>query len=222
MIDMPNTYFVLQKSNCFFVNKGAANFSGIINSSQSGASSVCLGDGSRMYISLLENRVLNTYIAPEGPACVFVRSWGFSYANLTSWPTVTVCRSANYCSGGCGGGTQNWGSASLMNVCTSCMGMYLLPATPPTQATLIPDLPVNPEVIPNPFKNDFTVALPKTEFVQEIKLITSDGNIVYRQSIKKMTSRLHIIPNSSLPSGLYVVQVMTTARTHVVRAVCGR
>ena len=220
MIDMPHTYFVLQKGNCFFVNKGTANFSGIINSSQSAANSVCLGDRSRMYVSLLENRILNTYQAPEGPACVFVRSWGFSYANLTAWPSVMLCRASTYCNGGCGAGTQNWGSASLMNSCSSCMGLYLLPITPSPHISLLPDLPVNPEVLPNPFKEEVTVLLPKTEFIHEVKLVSTNGSIVYHLPVNKMQTRLRIRPGTIAP-GIYFVQVTTTTRTYVLRTVKG-
>ena len=218
MIDMPNTYFVVQKGNCFFVNKGTANFSGLINSSQSDEGSVCLGNMSRTYLSLLENRRVNSYVAPEGAACVFVRMWGFSYANLTAWPSVMLCRSASYCSGGCGAGTQNWGSASLMNSCTSCMGIFLLPLEPHPQVSLLPDLPVNPEIVPNPFKEAFTVLLPKTAFIHDVKLISSNGTIVYRLPVGKMGARLRIRPGN-IPPGFYIAQVTTTVRTYVLRAV---
>lgn len=219
MIDMPHTYFVLQKGNCFFVNKGTANFSGIIGSALTDASSVCLGDRSRMYLSLLENRRLNSYIAPEGPACVFIRMWGFSYANLTTWPSVFVCRAPSYCNGGCGAGTQNWGGASLLNSCSSCMGMFLLSSTPRNQVQLFPDLPIDPEIIPNPFEEEFTIALPKTEYIREVRLISLSGIVVYTMPIKKMAARINVKPDIRLAPGIYIVQVSTQIRTVTLRAV---
>lgn len=125
--ELANTYFVLEKGNCFFVNNGTANFSGIINGTLSDSASVCLGNMSRTYLMLLENRRRNTYVAPNGPACVFIRNYGFSYVQLTEWPSVYLCRSSFYCSGGCNSSNQQWGLAALLNVCSSCAGMYLLP-----------------------------------------------------------------------------------------------
>lgn len=125
--ELANTYFVIEKGNCFFVNNGTANFSGIINGTLSDSASVCLGNMSRMYLMLLENRRRNAYVAPNGPACIFIRNYGFSYQQLTEWPSVYLCRSSFYCTSGCNASNQFWGSAALFNTCTSCAGMYLLP-----------------------------------------------------------------------------------------------
>jgi hypothetical protein len=129
--DMAFTYFVLEKGNCFFVNKGNAKLSGIITNTLSEPGSVCLGNMSRMQVMLLENKRQHTYVAPEGPACVFVSNWGFSVEQLTVWPSVHMCRGSSYCVGGCDSiarQNQKWGAATLMNTCVSCAGMFLLPA----------------------------------------------------------------------------------------------
>jgi hypothetical protein len=301
--EMPHTYFVLEKGNCFFVNNGTANFSGIINNTLSDSASVCLGNMSRMYVALLQNRRRNSYVAPAGPACVFIRNWGYSYEHLTEWPSVFLCRSATYCSGGCDSiaqPTQRWGSASLFNLCSSCAGMYLLPVqfTDVRLAKrtnfielswMVSDAPMGSqfiiqrsqdgrsfhdidsfdvydekrrvsyaysdkmplkgrsfyriemrypgngqalssvltanivngssvEVTPNPFKSKFTVMLPADLFVEEIKLFTTAGSVVYRQRIRKQIEQINIQPGS-LPAGTYFVQIVTKEKTYNLRVV---
>ena len=219
MFEMANTYFVLQKGNCFFVNKGTANFSGIINSAQSDSASVCLGNMSRTYVSLLENRRRYAYVAPEGPACVFVRSWGFSYENLTLWPSVFICRSPSYCLSGCGVGTQNWGAASLMNSCSSCNGMFLLPLETTVQIVRPQSLLEDPTITPNPFSQEFSVLLPQNEFILEIKLISTNGNIVYTMPVGKLMRRIPVRPGVALPHGIYFVQITTKLKTFTLRVI---
>jgi hypothetical protein len=127
--ELSNTFFVLEKGNCFFVNKGIANFSGIITNTLADSASVCLGNLSRMNVALLENKRRNTYVAPEGPACVSVSNYGFSYEPLTVWPSVFICKGVSYCVGGCDSiarQNQKWGGASLFSSCNSCANIYLL------------------------------------------------------------------------------------------------
>lgn len=129
--DMAFTYFVLEKGNCFFVNKGNAKLSGIITNTLADAASVCLGNMSRLQVMLLDNKRQHAFTAPEGPACVFISNWGYSVQPLTAWPSVYMCRGASYCAGGCDSiarQNQKWGAATLFNGCASCAGMFLLPS----------------------------------------------------------------------------------------------
>lgn len=292
--ELANTYFVIEKGNCFFVNNGTANFSGIINGTLSDSASVCLGNMSRMYLMLLENRRRNSYVAPDGPACVFIRNYGFSYQQLTQWPSVYLCRSSSYCSSGCNASNQLWGSAGLFNSCNSCAGMYLLPARftdfnarqqhngillswnidqkqpqgkfivqrsddgvvfnniavisnysfadyPParrkyfyrivfeaeqgqqTNSNVLSAGFANdnllPEVQPNPVKNDFTISLPATMQVKEIKIIAAEGNVVYRQLVGKQITAMKLNAVPMKTAGVYFVQVITNERVYNVRTV---
>ena len=92
-------------------------------------------------------------------------------------------------------------------------------ATPRERVQLLPDLPVDPEIIPNPFKEAFTVALPRSEYVQEVKIISLNGSVVYVKAVKKMTARINIRPDVALSPGMYVVQVTTQVRQYTLRAV---
>jgi len=217
--ELANTYFVIEKRNNFFVNKGVASFAGIITSLNSDSAAVCLGHMSRMNVMLLENRKRNSYVAPEGAACVSVSHYGYSYENLTGWPSVLLCRGPSYCVGGCDSvarQNQKFGAASLFNACNSCSDIVLLNNGP---NNLKPDLDKNPlvksGVSPNPFRESFIITLPEPAYVSGIRIVDANGKLVDEQSRKMTrTNKITVRPPANLLSGAYFVQVITQIKTY--------
>ncbi len=127
---MNNQYFVINNANSWFVNKGKAYFHGIITDPQSVANSVCLGKGSETVMTVLYNKVKNTYFAPEPFACVSVSEFSQLWDTLTTAnPYIHLClgpthRTDSSCRPfGC---KPSWGLADIFRGCTGCSTIQVL------------------------------------------------------------------------------------------------
>jgi hypothetical protein len=121
---MANQYFVINNPYSWFVNNGIADFHGIITDYNSAAGSVCLGLNSQTRMTVLYNKVKNTYVSPNGAACVSVSQYSQFYDTLTSYPSVNVCLGSMHSSDasctpwGCR--PNAWGAAQVTAGCASC------------------------------------------------------------------------------------------------------
>lgn len=128
---MNNQYFVINNANSWFVNKGKAYFHGLITDPQASVRSVCLGKGSQTIMTVLYNKVKNSYYAPEQFACVNVSEFSQLWDTLTTVnPYINMClglthRTDSTCiPWGC---KPNWGTANLFRGCVSCGTIVILP-----------------------------------------------------------------------------------------------
>lgn len=129
---MSNQYFVINNAHSWFVNKGRAEFWGIITDNQSSPNCICLGITSVTTMAVLINKVPNTYTVTLGSACVYVHQFSQFFGRLTSTPGVMVCLSSSHNSDasciahGCQ--PNNWGDARVFTNCSSCATIATLPA----------------------------------------------------------------------------------------------
>ena len=128
---MNNQYFVINNAHSWFVNKGKAYFHGIITDPQSSARCVCLAKGTETKMTVLYNKVKNSFYAPEPSACVSVSEFSQLWDTLSTLnPYITMClglthRTDSTCRPwGC---KPVWGSAVLFRGCVSCGSIQLLP-----------------------------------------------------------------------------------------------
>ncbi|MBC7904823.1 MAG: T9SS type A sorting domain-containing protein [Gemmatimonadaceae bacterium] len=128
---MSNQYFVINNANSWFVNKGKADFHGLITDPQCQPGVVCLGLASETKMTVLYNRVKNAYVAPEGSACLNVSEYSQIYDTLTRFPQINVClgpthRTDSTCMPfGC---KPSWGLANKFHSCAACSVIQLLSA----------------------------------------------------------------------------------------------
>jgi hypothetical protein len=124
MWKMANQYFVINNPYSKFINNGIADFHGIITDYNSAAGCVCLGLNSQTRMTVLYNKVKNTYVAPGGSACVSVSQYSQFYDTLTNYPSVNVCLGSLHNSDasctpwGCR--PNAWGAAQVTTGCISC------------------------------------------------------------------------------------------------------
>lgn len=127
---MGNQYFVITDPNSWFINKGRAQFWGIITDNLSSPNSVCLGPESVTTMSVLINKVTNTYRVPDGNACVYVHQYSQFYGTLTASGGLLACLGSSHSSdAGCipWGCTPNaWGAAQVFTGCSSCAALGVL------------------------------------------------------------------------------------------------
>lgn len=127
---MANQYLVINNADSWFVNNGASSFWGIITDPMSSAGSVCLGNGSTTRMSILINKVANTYTVPVGAACVYVNQWSQFYGKLTSDSSLYACLGSGHSSdAGCvpfGCTPNNWGAAHVLTNCAGCAAISVL------------------------------------------------------------------------------------------------
>jgi hypothetical protein len=127
---MPNQYFVINNPYSWFVNNGSAEFWGIITDNGSSAGSVCLGKQSITRMAVLINKVLNSYVVPDGTACLNVYQFSQFYNKLTPDRGLLVCLPAGHTSdAGCipwGCQPNNWGEANVFSNCSGCIGIITL------------------------------------------------------------------------------------------------
>jgi hypothetical protein len=127
---MNNQYFVINNANSWFVNKGKAYFHGIITDPQSVANSVCLGKGSETVMTVLYNKVKNTYFAPEPFACVSVSEFSQVWDTLTTAnPYIHLCLGPTHrLDSSCRpfGCKPSWGMADIFRGCTACNTIQVL------------------------------------------------------------------------------------------------
>ncbi len=128
---MSNQYFVINNAFSWFVNNGTAQFWGVITDQQSVAGSVCLGNGSATTMAVLINKVQDSYVVPNGTACVYVHQYSQFYGRLTSNNGLLACLGSGHNSdAGCipwGCQPNNWGAAEVFTGCTNCSALMPLP-----------------------------------------------------------------------------------------------
>ncbi|MCX6319439.1 MAG: T9SS type A sorting domain-containing protein [Bacteroidetes bacterium] len=128
---MQNQYFVINNIHSWFINKGKAYFHGLITDPQAAAGSVCLGTGSETKMTVLYNKVRNSYAAPDGSACVHVSEFSQLWDTLTPYPQVNMCLGAGHrTDSSCmlwGCKPLAWGRANLFRGCTGCVAIQFLP-----------------------------------------------------------------------------------------------
>ena len=136
---MPNQYFVINDPFSWFVNKGKAEFWGIITDPNASPGSVCLGDESSTRMAVLINKVAGTYTVPIGSACLNVYQLSQFSNSLTNDPGLFVCLGGSHTSvPGCGGcPANNWGAAQVFTACTGCDALTVL-STEITSFTVTP------------------------------------------------------------------------------------
>lgn len=131
VLKMQNQYFVINNTHSWFVNKGTAYFHGLITDPQASAGSVCLGTASETKMTVLYNKVRNSYVAPEGSACVHVSEFTQLWDTLTQYPQVNMCLGAGHrTDSSCrpfGCKPLAWGKANLFRGCSSCATIQLVP-----------------------------------------------------------------------------------------------
>jgi hypothetical protein len=126
---MSNQYFVINNAHSWFVNKGKADFHGLITDPQAMPGSVCLGRGSETIMTVLYNKVKFSYIAPEPYACLSVSEFSQIWDTLTNNPYINVCLGATHKTDsscrpwGC---KPSWGLANLFRGCGACNSIQVL------------------------------------------------------------------------------------------------
>jgi hypothetical protein len=127
---MSNQYLVINNAHSWFVNRGTAEFWGIIHDPLASAGSVCLGNGSSTQMAVLINKVANSYSVPTGNACLYVRQFSQFYGQLTNNTGLLACLGNSHTSdSGCipwGCQPNNWGSAQVFTSCNSCSALLAL------------------------------------------------------------------------------------------------
>ncbi|MGB8192753.1 MAG: hypothetical protein WCF67_12575, partial [Chitinophagaceae bacterium] len=73
-----------------------------------------------------------------------------------------------------------------------------------------------PKILPGVSGNDCVILLPDL-FVEEVSVLTITGNLIYRQTIGRQTSRLKISTAMLRTSGTYIMQVVSAGRTYNLR-----
>jgi hypothetical protein len=128
VMKVTSNYFVINSANSMFINNGAADMGGLITDGNSTAGSVCLGPASSMVMSILINKVKNTYTAPYGHGCVQVTSYTDFQDSLASNPGVLACvKSGVTTATGSGKKPNAWGRAQVFSSCSVCGALALLP-----------------------------------------------------------------------------------------------
>lgn len=128
VMKVTSNYFVINSAYSWFVNNGATDMGGLITDAGSTAGSVCLGPASTMVMSILINKVKNTYTAPYGHGCVQVTSFTDFQDSLASNPGVLACvKTGVTTSSGFGKKPNAWGRALVFPACTACGALAILP-----------------------------------------------------------------------------------------------
>jgi hypothetical protein len=208
---MSNQYFVINNTNSFFVNRGRAEFWGIITDFGAGSNSVCLGRFSEVRMAVLYNNRKHTYTAPEGSACVNVYQYSQFRDTLTRSMNINICLGAGHTSDascipfGCK--PNAWGTTNIFNFCDQCAGLQLL-SKPTTPDRSVETQSADINISPNPFSRKVTIRW-KGESPREIHLYSMAGAAVYNQKLP--VANTHIIDvqvPSALPAGKYFIKLV--------------
>ncbi len=209
---MTNQYFTINNTNSFFVNRGRAEFWGLITDYGAGMGSVCLGRFSEVRMAVLYNNRRHTYIAPEGAACVSVFQYSQFRDTLTNSMNINICLSATHNSDatciphGCR--PNAWGTPNIFQFCDQCSGITLLEKNnrPDKNNNCSRSAEIN--ISPNPFAGRLTIKW-KGERPKELIMHNSSGMIVYRKKLPAF-SNASIQPDlpAGLPAGTYLVKLV--------------
>jgi hypothetical protein len=208
---MSNQYFVINNANSFFVNRGRAEFWGLITDYGAGAGSVCLGRFSEMRMAVLYNNRRHTYIAPEGAACVNVYQYSQFRDTLTRSMNINICLGATHNSDACGSCRPNaWGTPNIFNFCDQCTGLQLLqkPFNPDTRNPAPEIISANINISPNPFAGQLLVRW-KGESPREMQLHTIAGVMVYSKKLPATAAHSFLLQvPEALPAGKYFIKLV--------------
>jgi hypothetical protein len=218
-----NQYFTINNPNSFFVNRGKAEFWGLVTDYNAGKGSVCLGNFSQTRMTVLYNNSKHTYIAPEGGACVHVNQFSQFRDTLTKSANVNVCLGASHTSdasciaSGCK--PNAWGTTNVYQFCTSCGTIVILnvgkkdSSTPP---------PVNREkaglIYPNPFSTSFVVTWGTGEKPRFIYVSNVSGTVLLKSIPgSNDNSSLNVEIPGSFPPGAYFIKLVYKNQVRVQR-----
>lgn len=228
VLDISFNWFVINNPYSWFVNSGRAAFHGIITDPLASPGSVCLGDKSQTYQTVLINNAANTYATPSGLSCLSVNEHSYLCDRITADPGLNAClSSAHITDSSCmvsRGKTKAWGSAYVMKNCATCAGLALLPVntisgTPPVQRP-VPAALTGPLVYPNPFTDRFYVALPPGSSSIAIVMTNITGEYIrpdYTGSSKKDV--LEIVFRRPLPPGTYIIHINTGRNSFIQKII---
>jgi hypothetical protein len=211
---MSNQYFTINNANSFFVNRGRAEFWGLITDFGAGAGAVCLGRFSEIRMAVLYNNRRHTYIAPEGAACVNVYQYSQFRDTLTRSMNINVCLGATHVSDasciphGCR--PNAWGTPNIFNFCDQCTGLQLLqpPSSPDPRNPGPETLSAGINISPNPFAGQFWVRW-KGESPREMQLHTIAGVLVYSKKLPAANSYAFLVQlPGALPAGKYFIKLV--------------
>jgi hypothetical protein len=223
---MSNQYFTINNANSFFVNRGRADFWGLITDYGAGAGSVCLGRYSEVNMAVLYNNRRHTYIAPEGAACVRVWQYSQFRDTLTNSMNINICLGATHNSDascipwGCR--PNAWGTPNIFQFCDMCNGLQLLrkqdnPGRPVVNTTELRDGELL--ISPNPFLARLTLKWKGTAPVS-VQLVSLSGAIVFNRRLTSLaTNALEIQLPVSMAPGKYFVKLIYENRVEVRQVV---
>lgn len=208
---MSNQYFVINNTNSFFVNRGRAEFWGIITDYGAGINSVCLGRFSEIRMAVLYNNRKDTYIAPEGAACVNVFQYSQFRDTLTHSHNVNICLSSGHNSDPCGGTCRPnaWGTPHIFNFCDACSGITLLrkDTTRHSSTTFAANTDVDVSISPNPFYGQLTIRW-RDEAPKEVQVSNLSGVVVFTRRLVRSGNSVLVQLPASLPAGTYLVKLV--------------
>lgn len=116
----------INSSTSIFVNQGTANIHTLFVQGTASGTAVCLGYSSCTNLTNLTNNLTNSVNAPEGQAVIAIRGNVLLNNRLTNNEDVVICRA----SGGITSGGSDFGSATVVNNCSSCSETPLASALP--------------------------------------------------------------------------------------------
>jgi hypothetical protein len=223
---MSNQYFVINNANSFFVNRGRAEFWGLITDYGAGMGSVCLGRFSEIRMAVLYNNRRHTYIAPEGAACVNVLQYSQFRDTLTQSMNINICLGATHTSDasciphGCR--PNAWGTPNIFQFCDQCTGLQLLEKNNHADRDSKSNENVDSKAVrisPNPVTGRFTIQW-KGESPREIWLHTVSGVMVYGKKVQATNDHsVEIALPAALPAGKYFVKLVYEKRVLVRQVV---
>ncbi|MFM9948006.1 MAG: T9SS type A sorting domain-containing protein [Saprospiraceae bacterium] len=113
----------INSSTSIFVNHGTANIHTLFVQGSASGPAVCLGTNSCTNLTNLNNNLTNSFDAPGGQAVVSYTGNALLNSQLTNNENVVVCRAT----GATTSGGSNFGSATIVNNCTSCDAAVFVP-----------------------------------------------------------------------------------------------
>jgi hypothetical protein len=220
---MSNQYFTINNANSFFVNRGRAEFWGLITDYGAGMNSVCLGRHSEMRMAVLYNNRRHTYTAPEGAACVSVFQYSQFRDTLTRSMNINICLGAGHVSDascvlhGCR--PNAWGTPNIFQFCNQCAGLQLLEKPQQPSVPTREDQEANIIVSPNPFAGLLSIKW-KNKAPKEVQVYDLAGVVLIGKKIP--ASNMHVyqlqLP-ATIPAGKYFLKLIYENQVEVRQVV---
>ena len=221
MLDVPYNWFVINNPYSWLVINGKANFHGIITDQLSSAGSVCMGNKSQTYQTVLINNAKNTYSIPSGAACLSVNEHSYLCSSVTPNSGLNACLSSTHITdSSClisKGLANAWGSAQQMKNCATCAGLSLLPLRymPPVQRSNM----FTPFAWPNPFTSRFFISLPAADRNADITITDAYGGNIQSRYTGRNTNTIEILLDDRDRPGIYFVRIHTAKEMFVQKLV---